>query len=92
MWVNFYTTGSGEVGRVLSSSFAIDFEGTEAIPTITLLTHAEAGHFNHSNNPTFIDYGQNLTPFSSSTAYRERSETTLKNIVPATYTEVKPAF
>ena len=92
MWVNFYTTGSGEVGRVLSSSFAIDFEGTEAIPTITLLTHAEAGHFNHSNNPTFIDYGQNLTPFSSSTAYRERSETTLKNITPATYNEIKPAF
>ena len=91
-WLYFYTTGSGATCLVPSSSFAIDFEGTEQIPTVTLLTHASKGEFNYSNNPTFIDHSQSMTPFSSSVSYRERNEITIKNIVPATYTEVEPVF
>jgi len=91
-WLYFYTTGSNNVGLVPSSSFSIDFDGTEQIPTITMLTHAKIGEFNHSNNPTFIDHNQILTPLSSSTTYREKSEITIKNTVPATYNEVKPIF
>lgn len=91
-WIYWFTTGSNGVGLVPSSSFGFDFEGVEQIPTLTLLTHASKGEFNHSNNPTFIEYGQELTPFTSSVAYVERDQIDIKNIVAASYNEVKPPF
>ncbi len=91
-WVNFYTTGSGITCLVPSSSFGIDFDGIEQIPTITMLAHAPKGEFNHSNNPTFSIYNQDLTPFSSSVSYVERNEISIKNSVSASYNEVKPTF
>lgn len=91
-WYYWLGTGSNGVSLTPSSSYTLDFEGTEEIPTITLLTHADRGEFNHSNNPTFIEYGQELTPFTSSVSYIERNEVTLKNIVQASYNEVEPTF
>lgn len=91
-WVRWMGTGSSGVSLTPSSSYALDFDGVEQIPTITMLTHASRGEFNHSNNPTFIEYGQELTPFTSSNAYVERDEITLKNIVHASYNEVEPTF
>lgn len=39
-----------------SSSWDIEFLGTNYIPTITMFAHAKQGDLNHSNNPTFIDH------------------------------------
>ena len=39
-----------------SSSWDIDFLGTNYIPTMTMLAHAKQGDLNYSNNPTFIDF------------------------------------
>lgn len=92
-WLYYMMTGSGEgTGQpnnntVPSSSFALDFDGTERIPTITLFTHAEKGEFNFSNNPTFIEYGQILTPYTSSTSFKERNNIKVANIMDVKYNQ-----
>ena len=92
-WIYWFTTGStGGVGLVPSSSFGFTFDGTEEIPTITMLANANRGEMNHSNNPTFLEYNQISTAFSSSTSYVERNELEIKNIVKANYNEVEPIF
>lgn len=96
-WLYFLTSGSNnltdlqnERTKVGSSSFALDFEGTERIPSLTMFAHAERGEFNFSNNPTFIEYGQTLNPFTSSTHYRERDNIKVKNIADVKYEESQP--
>mgnify|MGYP003110905754 CR=1 FL=1 len=42
-------------GTVDDSSYEIKLKGTNKIPTVTMLAHAEAKEFNYSSNPTFID-------------------------------------
>ena len=59
-WLSF-GTGLREVGtavangHVVSSSYEIKCEGTNKIPTLTMLAHAEKNELNYSHNPTFID-------------------------------------
>lgn len=91
-WKYFMTTGSSGLGQVPSSSFSLDFEGVEEIPNMTMIAKAEAGEFNHSNNPTFIEYGQNQVPNSSSIDFVENEQLSIKNIVDAIYDEEDPPF
>ena len=67
------------------------FEGTQRIPTVTLLAHADKGEMNHSNNPTYIRYGQNLAPNSSSISFIE-SEQEIKNTVESPYVAPTASF
>lgn len=91
-WLWFMTTGSSGFGTVASSSFSMDFQGTEKIPTVTMFAKAGKGEFNHSNNQTYLDYGQNVTPQSSSINYREQDNLTIRNIVDTIYDEEEPPF
>lgn len=65
----------------LSSSFDLKFKGTNYVPTITMLAHAEKSEFNHSNNPTYIKFGESRdkTPYSSSVFYAEPENLQIKN-------------
>ena len=49
-----FATGSLTKFHLPSSSFSLEFEGTNRVPVMTLLAHAPIGELNHSNNPTFI--------------------------------------
>lgn len=89
-WYYFMTTGSGGANLVPSSSFGFDFEGTEKIPTMTILTKAESGEFNHSNNPTYIKYGQSIEPITGSDVFLEKDDIAVKNIVKTIYDEETP--
>lgn len=93
-WRYFLTTGSvsSPDTTVASSSFELGFRGTNYIPTITMLAHAGKGEFNHSNNPTYTEYGQTDLPYSSSTIYRERDNLEIKNMADLPYTEEEPKF
>lgn len=94
-WRDFFTTGSTSLTdtNVPSSSFGLQFNGTQYIPTITMLCHADKGDLNHSNNPTYLEHGQdNKLPFSSSVAFRERDNIAIKNLVEVPYTEEEPEF
>ena len=48
------TEGDAHYGPT-SSSYSLEFQGTEKIPVITMLAHAKKNDLNWSNNPTFLD-------------------------------------
>lgn len=75
-WTDFGFTGS----TAPSSSFQMEFSGTNYIPNITMLAHMPKGHLNHSNNPTYAKFGQTLTPTTGSSVYKEPNNISIKNI------------
>ena len=85
-WVWFMSSGS----NIPSSSFGFDFEGTERIPTVTMFAKAGKGEFNHSNNKTYVEYGQNTTPSSGSDMFAEKTNLIIKNIVETIYDDEDP--
>ena len=90
----FYGVGAQDgipSGVIPQSSYEMHFEGTQRIPTVTLLAHADKGEMNHSNNPTYIRYGQNLAPNSSSISFIE-SEQEIKNTVESPYVAPTASF
>jgi hypothetical protein len=91
-WFYFLTTGSEGDNIVPSSSFDFSFDGIEEIPTITMFAHAEKGEFNHSNNPTYVEYGQQYLKVTGSTQFLENSDNSIKNIVQVNYNEIEPPF
>ncbi len=96
-WKYFGATGSTS-NRVTASSFDLSFRGTEYISTMTMFAHAKKGDLNHSNNPTYIEYGQSATSpadcsqMSSSTAYKEGSSVKIKNIAKTLYMDPTGSF
>jgi len=93
-WKYFLTSGSDgrPATKVSDSSFILDFEGTEKIPTITMFAKSDRGEHNYSNNPTFIKSGQITTPTTGSNFIQEPSNLAIKNIVPSSYEDVEPPF
>jgi hypothetical protein len=91
-WTYFLTSGSDGACTVPSSSFEIDFDGTEHVPVVTMIAKAENGEFNHSNNPTYVEYGQKVTPLTGSSFFSEQKARTIKNIVKTNYDEEEPPF
>lgn len=55
--------GDEETDFAISSSWDIDFLGTNYIPTMTMLAHAKQGDLNYSNNPTFIEHNDRATGY-----------------------------
>tara|TARA_Y100001963_G_scaffold158542_1_gene258569 strand:+ start:1590 stop:3266 length:1677 start_codon:yes stop_codon:yes gene_type:complete len=68
-----------------SSSFSLDFEGTNHVNTMTMFAHAPKGRLNHSNNLTYLDYQSSLTgssqkgPETSKRRYLEYEKVKIKN-------------
>jgi len=78
-------------------SFYLSFKGTNIVPTVTMLAHAQRGELNHSNNPTFLsrEYNQmtgSWAPSTSSYHWSEHSRKTIKNIVRSKYTNHTASF
>lgn len=92
-WIDFGTTGS-LLYSAPSSSFKLNFEGTNHIPTITMMAHAKKGELNHSNNPTYAEYGQKMlaNASTSSFVFKEYNESTIKNIVKSPYPDPTGSF
>lgn len=93
-WKFFMTTGSAEnpITQVPSSSFILDFDGTEKIPVITMFAKADKAEFNYSNNPTFLEHGNNQTVDISTKMVRENYNLKIKNIVSSIYEDEEPRF
>ena len=91
-WVHFNSPGA-PLDRIISSSFNMEFEGTNYIPTVTMLAHAPRAALNNSSNPTFIQSGQamNLNT-GSNVSYEENSNLKIKNIVKSPYNEHTASF
>jgi len=98
-WVDFACLDDGLGTAPQSSSYGIEMKGTQHVPVKTLLAHADKGHLNHSNNSTFIAYGQSgstaTNPFgadSGSLGYYEKSDLKIKNVVKYAYNNDTGSF
>ena len=81
----------------LSASFAIEFQGTNDIQTLTMLAKAPYNELNHSNNPTYLKAPPNdasrrfATKTTSSYMYTEPNME-IANIVHSPFTGSTPPF
>lgn len=82
-WSTFSKNSTADL--LSSASYDIDFLGTNITPTMTLMAHAPKELYNYSNNPTFLEYGQNTIPETGSTFYKEKEYINIKNIVKYPY-------
>jgi hypothetical protein len=90
----FYGVGANDgstPGIIPSSSYEMDFLGQNNVPVVTLFAHAERGEFNHSNNPTYVEYGQNKNPSTGSLGYVE-PEQQIKNTTYSPYPDPTGSF
>jgi len=89
-WIDFSTTGSG----IPSSSFALNFSGTNYVPTLTMLAQAPISTVNYSNNPTALEsrHFTHATSSRGSQAFQEYDKMQIKNIVSSSWSEPDPAF
>ena len=87
-WHYFGVTSS--FSNVASSSFSLDFNGTNFVQTMTMFAHAKENQINFSNNPTFLSGA--ITSYSSSHIYHEDSEMQIKNIVSSSYKNHSASF
>lgn len=90
-WIYFGQSISGSV-LAASSSFELEFKGTNPVPVLTMLAHAPAGDLNYSGNPTYVEHGQRITPQSGSTYYIENKELNIKNTVSSSYPDPTGSF
>jgi len=89
-WIDFSTTGSS----IPSSSFSLDFSGTNYVPTLTMLAQAPISTVNYSNNPTALEY-KHFTQQSASygsQAFQEYPKRSIKNIVSSSWAEPNAPF
>ena len=87
-WHYFGVTSS--YSGVKSSSFSLDFNGTNYVQTMTMFAHAKENQINFSNNPTFLSGA--VGSMSSSNVYHEDSEMNIKNIVTSSYKNHSASF
>tara|TARA_Y100000592_G_scaffold90581_1_gene149371 strand:- start:462 stop:1709 length:1248 start_codon:yes stop_codon:yes gene_type:complete len=87
------TSGLGiVVSDYVSASFATSFKGQTDTQVMTMFAHARRGEVNYSNNPTFLEHGQNKTYFTSSNVYEQTSSIKIKNIVSSSYSDYSAPF
>jgi len=94
-WLWFMATGSETSSPpryFSSSSYGLDFQATETIPTLTMFAKAGRGEFNHSNNTTAIGHGQNIEAFITSSVYEEPQDLVLENMSNGNYADEEPLF
>lgn len=91
--------GSGITGfdneALTGSHTSISFQGETNMPTLTMYAHAPRGELNHSNNPTFLQNGQELYTSSleqTGSRYIENDRATIKNTVYSPYDNYEAPF
>ena len=84
-----YSMKTGADASTEYISYGLDYKGTNYIPVMTMLAHAPKGELNYSNNPTFVEYGQQkkMTPLTGSKFYREQDNLTAKNTMTSSYAD-----
>jgi len=87
-WLYYGTTlndGTGSSNTLASASYDLNFKGTNYINTMTMFAHAQKGHLNHSNNPTYRDLTFVRPSITGSGTSFSEGGSTISNIVSASY-------
>jgi hypothetical protein len=91
-WTRFACGANDGVVCSTSASFDFSFKGHTETSVLTMYAHARRGEVNYSNNPTFLQFGQNRTPSTSSNVYLENDSLKIKNTVSSSYTGFDAPF
>jgi hypothetical protein len=84
-WLKFAAGANDGKECSTSSSFDISFKGHTETQVLTMYAHARRGEVNYSNNPTFLEFGQDKIFLSSSNIYLENEDQKIKNIVSSSF-------
>tara|TARA_R110000824_G_scaffold119818_4_gene274236 strand:+ start:4497 stop:5846 length:1350 start_codon:yes stop_codon:yes gene_type:complete len=84
----------------VSSSYELKFKGTNTIPTLTMLCHAEKNEMNWSNNLSYLDrnyatgsnYQKILAAQTASSYYREGRAVPIKNTVSSSFANYSASY
>ncbi len=79
-------------GSYGSASFGLSFKGHTETQVLTMYAHARRGEVNYSNNPTFLEYGQDKVFLSSSNIYIENDKQKIKNTVSSSFAGFEAPF
>jgi len=79
-------------GTIPSSSYVMEFSGKNYVPSYTMFAHAEIGEFNHSNNPTYVSYGQTRNTLTGAYVFEEPSGLLIQNTVSSSYADPTGSF
>ena len=93
-WI-YYAVGANDgtpVSTIPSSSYSLQLNGTSYVSNYTMFAHADMGEFNHSSNPTYIEYGQNKQTLSGAYVYEEPADLLIKNTVSSSYNDPTGSF
>ena len=83
---------------VTGSHFSISFNGTNYIPTVTMMARAPKNHLNHSNNPTYIahssswDASGSVETITGSAIYREYDRQKINNVAYSEYNSITGSY
>jgi len=91
-WNRFACGANDGISCTTSASFDLSFKGHTETQVLTMFAHARRGEVNYSNNPTFLDYGQDRLQLTSSNVYLENDAVTIKNTVSSSYTGFDAPF
>jgi len=83
---------SGAAATFRSGSYRLLFKGVNDTQVMTMFAHAKRGEVNFSNNPSFIEHGQEMIFKTSSNVYHESDEVTVKNFVSSSYPDYSASF
>ena len=89
-WLNHWGHATGA-----SHTSALSFNGTNRIPTLTMLAHAKKGELNHSNNPTYLTYADkdvNIIGATGGISYTEKADLTIANTVKSPHEGAEAGF
>ena len=84
-WTRFACGANDGIDCSTSASFDFSFKGHTETQVLTMFAHARRGEVNYSNNPTFLEYGQDKVAVSSSNLYIENDSLKIKNTVSSSY-------
>ena len=88
-WLYYGTTLNDSIPPVstnlANTSFDLNFKGTNYVSSMTMFAHANKGHLNHSNNPTYKD--PTFTPSNTTGGGNifVEGESPISNVVSASY-------
>jgi hypothetical protein len=89
----YYAVGAQDGVTITNqkSSWSLDFRGTTKTQVMTMFANAPKGMINHSNNPTYVKYGQ-ASQITGSGNYIEDPSSEIQNIVSSSFHDVEPTF
>jgi|10_taG_2_1085330.scaffolds.fasta_scaffold20771_3 hypothetical protein len=92
-WLYFGVgANDGIDGTIPYVNYRLTFSGSNTIPTVTMMAHADKGEFNYSNNPTFLEAGQMSESLAATAGVFVDTSYTIKNTVESPYVDPTASF